>query len=122
VAGLFASGRVATTTHPGIVAPLTAIDQRGLKPTVTRLKSGKTEVVQVALGTRDDANENVEITTGVTAGDTLLVGAAAGITPGTPVRVSAGSDKAAPAVQAAPLKSDAKKAEPAKADPAKKKI
>jgi RND family efflux transporter MFP subunit len=102
VAGLFASGRVASTAHAGVVAPLTAIDQRGLKPTVTRLHSGKTEVVTVALGTRDEANEKVEITTGIAAGDTLMVGAAAGITPGTPVRVSAGTDKAAPPAAVAP--------------------
>jgi RND family efflux transporter MFP subunit len=93
VAGLFANGRVASTSHTALVAPLTAVDQRGLKPTVTRVRGGKTEVVEVALGTRDDATEHVELTSGVAAGDTLLVGAAAGITPGTPVRVSSGSDR-----------------------------
>jgi RND family efflux transporter MFP subunit len=98
VAGLFATGRVASTSHAALVAPMTAVDQRGLKPTVTRIRAGKTEVVEVALGTRDDATEHVELSSGVAVGDTLLIGAAAGITPGTPVRVSAGSDKpAAPA-------------------------
>ncbi len=92
VAGLFADGRIAATSHAGLVVPLTAVDQRGLKPAVTRVKGGRTEGVEVALGTRDDATEHVELTSGVAAGDTLLVGAAAGITPGTPVRISAGTD------------------------------
>lgn len=95
VAGLFANGRVASTSHQALVAPLTAVDQRGLKPTVTRVHGGKAEVVEVALGTRDEATERVELTSGVAAGDTLLVGAAAGITAGTSVRVSSGSDRPA---------------------------
>jgi hypothetical protein len=37
----------------------------------------------------------VEITSGVAAGDTLLAGAAQGITPGTAVKVSAATDKPA---------------------------
>jgi hypothetical protein len=44
----------------------------------------------------------MEIMSGVAVGDTLLIGAAAGITPGTPVRVSTGTDKAAAPTQAAP--------------------
>ncbi len=102
VAGLFATGRVASTSSVGLVAPLTAVDQRGVKPTVTRLKGGKTEIVEVALGSRDDATETIELTSGITAGDTLLIGAAAGITTGTTLRISAGSDKSAAATPAAP--------------------
>ncbi len=99
VAGLFASGRVASASHAALVAPLTAVDQRGLKPTVARVRGGKVEIVEVALGTRDEATEHVELTSGVAAGDTLLVGAAAGITPGTPVRVSSGADRPTTAKQ-----------------------
>ena len=95
VAGLFATGRVANKSHTGLVVPLNAVDERGLGPTVTRLRGGKAELVAVTLGTRDDATEKVEITSGVAAGDTLLLGAAAGITPGTPIRVSSGADRAA---------------------------
>ncbi len=94
VAGLYASGRVASTSHDGIVVPMTAIDQRGLKPSVSRLNGGKTERVDVTLGLKDDATEQIEITAGVAAGDTLLLGAAQGITPGTTLRISVGSDKA----------------------------
>lgn len=95
VAGLFATGRVANITHDGIVVPATAVDLRGLKPISVRLRGGKTERVEVTLGTRDDATERVEITSGVAVGDTLLLGAAQGITPGTQLRISSGSDKPA---------------------------
>lgn len=115
VAGLFATGRVASSTHSGIVVPMTAIDQRGLRPSVSRLRGGTTERVDVTLGTKDDATEQIEITTGVTPGDTLLLGAAQGITPGTPLRISTGSDKAADApvpVLDAPAKATPKTAKP----------
>jgi RND family efflux transporter MFP subunit len=93
VAGLYATGRVSSTTHRGLTAPLNAVDQRGIKPSVVRLKNGKAERVEVTLGLREDATERVEILSGVAAGDTVMVGAAQGITPGTPVNVSAPSDK-----------------------------
>ncbi len=89
VAGLYATGRVAASTKQGLTVPAAAIDQRGVKPVVTRLKNGKAEVVEVTLGMRDEGSEVVEITGGLSAGDTLLVGAAQGITPGAPVKVAA---------------------------------
>ena len=93
VAGLFADGRIATERRKGLTAPYTAVDMRGLKPTVLRLKGGVAERIEVALGVRDEERERYEILSGVAAGDTLLIGAAQGITPGTPVRVSAPSDQ-----------------------------
>jgi len=70
------------------------VDMRGVTPIVLRLTGGKTEKVEVELGVRDEERERVELVTGVAAGDTLLTGAAQGITPGTVVRVSVPSDKA----------------------------
>ena len=87
VGGLQATGRLSTSTRNGLVAPEAAIDERGSAPTVLRVKRGVVERVSVALGARDEAGELVEISAGVQAGDTLLVGAARGITPGTPVRI-----------------------------------
>ena len=92
VAGLFADGRVASETHVGPVVPVAAVDQRGVRPTVTVLRDGKVARVEVALGIRDNVAETVEIRRGLAAGDTILVGAARGISPGTPVTVSAASD------------------------------
>lgn len=89
VGGLQATGRLSTSTRNGLVAPDAAIDERGSAPTVLRVKRGVVERVTVGLGARDEAGELVEITTGLVAGDTLLIGAARGITPGTPVRIVA---------------------------------
>lgn len=87
VAGLFAQGRVTTETRTALLAPIGAVDQRGVTPIVMRVHAGKVERVPVQLGLRDDAAGDYEIVSGLSAGDTLLVGAAQGITPGTPVRV-----------------------------------
>jgi membrane fusion protein (multidrug efflux system) len=92
VGGLFAEGRVASESRTAPVVSLAAVDERGLRPTVVRLKNGKIEKVEVALGLRDAAAETVEVMSGVAAGDTILLGAARGISPGTPVKVSAPSD------------------------------
>ena len=92
VGGLFAEGRVSTETRTAPMVSLGAVDERGLRPSVIRLKNGKIEKVEVQLGIRDAAAETVEITAGLAAGDTVLLGAARGISPGTPVRVSAPSD------------------------------
>jgi RND family efflux transporter MFP subunit len=96
VSGLFAQGQVASETHRALSAPTNAVDLRGLRPFVVRLRGGKVERVEVTVGIRDDERERIEIATGVTAGDTLLVGAAQGFTPGTIVRVHTAAD-AAPA-------------------------
>jgi RND family efflux transporter MFP subunit len=93
VAGLFAEGRVASVSHDGLTVPANAVDQRSVRPTVVRLAGGKTERVEVELGIRDDERGRVEVTKGLAVGDTVLVGAAIGISPGTPVRVSAPSDQ-----------------------------
>jgi RND family efflux transporter MFP subunit len=93
VAGLFAEGRVAAEQRTGLTAPYSAVDLRGLRPTVLRLKAGVAERVEVELGVRDEEVERYEILSGLAAGDTLLVGAAQGITPGTKVRVSVPSDQ-----------------------------
>jgi RND family efflux transporter MFP subunit len=94
VGGLFANGRLASESHSGMVVPASAVDSRSNVPAVFRIKGGKVERVPVTLGLRDDAAERIEIASGVSVGDTLLVGAAQGITPGTIVKVSSPSDKA----------------------------
>jgi membrane fusion protein (multidrug efflux system) len=92
VGGLYANGRLASESRTGLVAPLSAIDARSGTPAVLRIKQGKVERVPVQLGLRDEGAEKIELLSGVQAGDTLLLGAAQGITPGTVLRVSAPSD------------------------------
>jgi RND family efflux transporter MFP subunit len=87
VAGLFADGRVATERRQAVVVPRAAIDNRGIRPLVVRLKSGRVERVEVETGLEDRVNERVEVRRGVTAGDTVLMGGAAGLPPGTPATV-----------------------------------
>jgi membrane fusion protein (multidrug efflux system) len=91
VAGLFAQGRVLTEARTGLVVPSTVVNDRGGKPWVMRVRDGKAERVEVTLGLRDEQTERVEIASGVQQGDVLLVGAAQGMTPGTPVRVRNGA-------------------------------
>ena len=92
VGGLFADGRVSSETRTAPSVPLTAVDERGVRPSVVMIKNGKTQKADVSLGIRDEATETVEIKSGVQPGDTVLVGAARGISVGTNVRVSAPSD------------------------------
>ncbi len=89
VAGLFADGRIATESHPAIVVPRAAIDSRGIRPVVVRLKGGRVERVEVETGLQDRVNERVEVRRGLAAGDTVLLGGAAGLAPGTPATVRA---------------------------------
>jgi membrane fusion protein, multidrug efflux system len=87
ITGLYADGRISSRTQEGIVVPQSAVDTRMQRPAVVKIKDGKVTRVDVTLGMRDPTSETVQITNGVAVGDTLLVAAAQGITPGTPVRV-----------------------------------
>ncbi len=96
VGGLFATGRLGSAVRNGLTIPVAALDTRGTSPSVMRIKGGRVQKVDVITGLRDEGAERIEITTGLSAGDTLLLGAAQGITPGTAVRVSALNDKPLP--------------------------
>jgi RND family efflux transporter MFP subunit len=88
VGGLFANGRMSSATKMGLIVPQAAVDVRGSAPAVTRVKGGRAEKTQVQVGITDKSSETIEILAGLQAGDTLLLGAAQGITPGTIVKVS----------------------------------
>jgi membrane fusion protein (multidrug efflux system) len=92
VGGLFATGRVASQSRTGMLVPVNAIDSRTATPSVFRVKGGRVERVSVQVGLRDETSERVEIASGVAVGDTVLLGAAQGITPGTAVTVSTPAD------------------------------
>jgi RND family efflux transporter MFP subunit len=88
VAGLFAEGRVVSRSADGLVVPANAVNTSGASPWVLRVTDGRTEQVTVSLGLTDPRTERVQVSSGLAEGDTLLRGAAQGITPGTPVQVS----------------------------------
>jgi hypothetical protein len=54
---------------------------------VHRVKAGRVVETPVQLGLRDEVAEMVEIRSGIAAGDTVLLGSAQGVAPGTRVRV-----------------------------------
>jgi RND family efflux transporter MFP subunit len=87
VAGLFAEGRVATDTKRAVAVPLNAVDSRGNTPKVHLVKVGRVTESPVRLGVQDEAAELVEVLAGVADGDTVLLGSAQGITPGSRIRV-----------------------------------
>jgi RND family efflux transporter MFP subunit len=87
VAGLFAEGRIATDTKRAVAVPLNAIDSRGNSPTLHLVKAGRVTESPVELGVRDEAAELVEILAGAADGDTVLLGTAQGVTPGSRIRV-----------------------------------
>jgi hypothetical protein len=70
------------------VVPAGAVDERGVRPSVMRVKAGKVEKVEVTLGIRDQTTEMVEVKSGVIPGDTVLLGAARGLSAGTKVKVT----------------------------------
>ena len=88
VGGLFAEGRVASEARTSAVVPAGAVDERGVRPAVMRVKAGKVEKVEVTLGIRDQTTESIEIRSGVIPGDTVLLGAARGLSASTKVKVS----------------------------------
>lgn len=88
VAGLFAEGRVAVSSLHGLAVPYTAIDQQATTPSVKRVRGGKVESVPVTLGLRDELAELVQVTSGLTKGDTLLIGGVMGTPAGVMLRVT----------------------------------
>jgi membrane fusion protein (multidrug efflux system) len=94
IAGLFAEGRAVTASRVSVVVPTAVVDRRGLRPFVVRVRDGTVERVEVDLGLIDDAREEAEIVTGLTPGDTLLLGGSRGLPEGTRVQISDGAEAA----------------------------
>lgn len=88
IAGLYAEGRVESEVHRGLVVPGTAIDETSGSPVVTRVRNGQVERVNVKLGIRDRESERVEVVSGLSEGDVILIGAARSVTPGTAVTIN----------------------------------
>jgi RND family efflux transporter MFP subunit len=87
VGGLYAEGKLTALKRSGPLVPVDAVDLDTAPPTVLRLAAGRVELARVDVGLRDDERALVEILSGLAAGDTVLVGAARALPPGTPVRV-----------------------------------
>jgi RND family efflux transporter MFP subunit len=95
VAGLYAEGRISVEKREGVTAPLAAIDTSGDQPSVLRVKNGTVERVVVGLGVRDERAEVVEVTSGIVAGDVLVLGRAQkNVVPGSRVVIEGENPKA----------------------------
>lgn len=90
VAGLFAEGHVAAEVREGLLVPTDALVAMGADTAVLLVRGGKVEQVTIKTGLRNDATERVEVTEGVSPGDTVIVGPAREVPPGTAVQVAAG--------------------------------
>ncbi len=87
LAGLFADGRVQSTSQKGVVVPLSAVATDGRAPSVRVVRNGQVVETEVILGVRDEVGERVEIQSGVQSGAVLLNGPAMSLPPGTSVRL-----------------------------------
>jgi RND family efflux transporter MFP subunit len=85
--GLFAEGRVTVEAGRALAIPLNALDPRATAPAVKRLRGGVVESVPVVPGLRDELRERVAVT-GLSRGDTVLVGGALGTPTGSTVRIT----------------------------------
>jgi RND family efflux transporter MFP subunit len=95
VAGLYAEGRVGSQAKMALTAPANAITTSGDTSFVMRVKQSRVQRVPVQIGVRDEEGERVEVAGAVAAGDTVLVGAAASISPNSLIRIQPISDNPA---------------------------
>lgn len=76
LAGLFAQGRVASQAKQALAVPVDAVDDSGGKPGVLRIQSERVRRVPVTLGLRDAVTQQVEVRSGLQAGDVVVLGSA----------------------------------------------
>ncbi len=86
--GLFAQGRVASESKEALALPLDALDLRTTSPSVLRVRDGKVERVPVTVGLRDDVAQQLEVRSGLQAGDVVVLGSARDLVEGTRVQVA----------------------------------
>ncbi len=86
--GLFAQGRVASESREALALPLEAVDPRTTPPSVMRVRDGRLERVAVELGLRDDVAQQLEVRSGLRAGDVVVLGSARDLAEGTRVQVT----------------------------------
>lgn len=76
LAGLFAQGRVASESRQALAVPVDAVDDSGGQPSVLRVQDERVQRVPVTVGLRDDVAQQVEVRSGLRAGDVVVLGSA----------------------------------------------
>ncbi|MDP4200061.1 MAG: efflux RND transporter periplasmic adaptor subunit [Bacteroidota bacterium] len=87
VAGLYAEGRVASEHKTTLMLPVDAVDRKTITPAVIRIVNDVVQRVPITLGTLDEQNNVIEITSGISVGDTVLRGPARDIGLGTHIKI-----------------------------------
>lgn len=96
VGGLFASGTIVTRAAPSaLAAPIAAVRSAGDTTYVLVVEEGALARRPVTAGLRDEARDRVELVTGVSEGDVVIVGPIEGLEAGRPVIVGADAPAAA---------------------------
>jgi membrane fusion protein (multidrug efflux system) len=98
-AGTFASGRIVSRVVDGaVVLPAAAIREgrEGGPPVVYRVVDGKVDVASVTLGLRDETQGLVEVTEGVSAADSVIVGNVGVLGAGMAVRMAGQGGRGGP--------------------------
>jgi RND family efflux transporter MFP subunit len=118
ISGLYAEGRVASRTGTGPTVPVDAVDLTSSPPTVMKVVDGRVERGRVEVGIRDDVAGAVGLTSGVFAGDVLVLGSArATLTDGAEVKLAEPPPGAgSPAAPAATTQGEDRRAERRPAD------
>jgi len=94
VAGLFATGTILTSAHvatPVLAIPTSAVRADSVGAAVLIVAGDKVERRTIVIGSRDDAAGLLEVRSGLTTGDRVIVAPGSGVAPGTAIRLAADS-------------------------------
>lgn len=90
-AGMYAELKVTADEHPGVLVPRDAATQRNGKDVMFAIADGKVQIRQVVLGLPD--GDNVEVVSGIKAGEQVVVVGYSGLNEGDSVRVAGSADQ-----------------------------
>ncbi len=103
LAGLFAEGRVASQSRQALAVPIDAVDETNGAPAVMRVQGERVQRVPVKLGLKDDVAQQVEVSSGLQAGDVVLLGSARDeVGEGSRVKVDAARPESKPVADEGP--------------------
>src|SRR5690606_32721831 len=103
VSGLYAEGRIDAESSNALMVPESAIVKAGDKTYTWRVKGNQLAKADVQVGMRDQRSGNLEIKSGLAAGDTVLRSPSSNLKDGQKVELSAPA-RIASAAPAAPAK------------------
>jgi membrane fusion protein (multidrug efflux system) len=88
VSGLYAEGRIDAETSNALMLPESALVKAGDKTYTWRLKGKTVSKVDLVVGMRDQRTGNIEVKSGLAAGDTVLRSPSSNLKDGQPVQMA----------------------------------